>query len=60
MNFYPPIRITLTSKIIAFYNFAYSHILRIIIQVYEDGNDDRYWKFIPAILPPTLVYLQSI
>lgn len=27
--------------------------------MFEDGNDDRMWRFVPLILPATLHYLGS-
>ena len=37
----------------------HSHLLRIINDVFEDGNDDRMWRFVPQILPVTLHYLSN-
>jgi hypothetical protein len=33
------------------------HLLRIINDVFEDGNDDRMWRFVPIVLPVTLHYI---
>lgn len=37
----------------------YSHLLRIINDVFEEGNDDRMWRFVPQILPATIHYLST-
>lgn len=38
----------------------FSHFLRVIIQTFEDANDDRFWKFVPTLLPITLHYLTQV
>ena len=51
----------LFDEIIRGYQRGYSyHLLRIINDVIEDGNDDRMWKFVPQILPATLLYLNTV
>ena len=51
----------LFDEIIRGYQRGYNyHMLRIINDVIEDGNDDRMWKFVPQILPATLLYLNTV
>ena len=50
----------LFEEIIRVYQAGYNyHLLRIINDVIEDGNDDRMWRFVPTILPATLEYLRT-
>lgn len=37
-----------------------SFVLRIMIRVLEDGNDDRMWIFVGPILQTTLTYLDKV
>ena len=37
-----------------------SHILRILNDVFEDANDSRMWRYVPLVLPATLLYMQSV
>jgi hypothetical protein len=51
----------LIDEVIRGYQRGYNyHLLRIINDVIEDGNDDRMWKFVPQILPATLLYLNTV
>ncbi|CDW89210.1 UNKNOWN [Stylonychia lemnae] len=51
----------LFQELISLYQAQYNiHSLKTVIQIFEEGDDDRFWKFIPSIMPATLVYLQNI